>query len=84
MRPGEECSIHVGPGEVGFLEMRFVQSRFFQVCLDEVGLLQVRLAQVGSREQNCRGSALFFSGIFPLFAGEATAQTRERKACRST
>src|SRR5258708_7903075 len=79
MRPGEECSLQAGFTEVGFLEMRFVQRHFFQVCPDEFSPLQVRLAQIGSREQTCRGSALFFSGLIPLFAGEAAAQTRQWK-----
>src|SRR2546430_2189882 len=79
MRPGEECSLQVGPGEVGFLEMRVVQRHFFQVCPDEFSLLQVRLAQIGSSEQNCCGSALFCRGIIPLLASEAAAQTRQRK-----
>ena len=79
MCPGEECSLQVGPGEVGFLEMRFVQGHFFQVCPDEFSLLQVRLAQIGSREKNCRGSALFFGSLIPLFAGEAAEQTRQWK-----
>src|SRR5213080_866647 len=77
--PGEECSIQVRTGEVGFLEMRFAQRRFFQVCPDEHSLFQVRLAQINSRQQNYCGSALFFSGLIPLLAGEATAQTRQWK-----
>src|SRR6266567_3661227 len=77
--PGEECSIQVRTGEVGFLEMRFAQRRFFQVCPDEHSLFQVRLAQISSRQQNYCGSALFFSGLIPLLAGEVTAQTRQWK-----
>ena len=62
-----------------FLEMRFVQRHFFQVYPDEHSLLQVRFAQIGSREQNCCLCALFCRGVFPLFAGEATAQASQRK-----
>src|SRR5260370_30192496 len=79
MLPGEEGSLQAGFAEVGSLEMRFVQRLLLQVCPDEFSPLQVRLAQIGSREQNCRGSALFFSGLIPLFAGEAAAQTRQWK-----
>src|SRR5438105_14339743 len=77
--PGEECSIQVCTGKVGFLEMRFAQRRFFQVCPYEHSLFQVRLAQINSRQQNYCGSALFFSSLIPLLAGEATAQARQWK-----
>src|SRR5436853_507500 len=75
----EECSFQVGIGEFCFLEMRFVQRHFFHVGSNELRFLQVRLAQIGSREQNCSGSTLLFSGLIPLFACETTTQTRQRK-----
>src|SRR5437867_4317108 len=79
MCPGEKSSLQAGPGEIGSLEMRFVQRDILQVSPDELSLLQVGLAQVGSREQDCCGSALLCRSLIPLFAGEATAQTRQRK-----
>src|SRR5947208_1645920 len=73
-----------GPLEVGLVEERSlqvspVQKGVFQVGLVEVSPLQVRLAQIGSREKNCRGSALFFSRLVPLFVGEAAEQARQWK-----
>src|SRR5947209_3090458 len=79
MRPGEECSLQAGIGEVSFLEIRFVQRHFFHVGSDEFSLLQVRLAQISSREQDCCTSALFSCGLIPLFAGETTAHSCQRK-----
>src|SRR5438552_2075812 len=75
----EKRSLQVRLVEVRPLQMRFAQRRFFQVCPDEHSLFQVRLAQISSRQQNYCGSALFFSGLIPLLAGEATAQARQWK-----
>src|SRR5438477_395120 len=85
----EECSLQVGLVEVRSLQVRSAQVgllqrgptevAFFQMRFAKVGSLQMCLAQIGSREQNCCGSTLFCRGLIPLFAGEATAQTCQRK-----
>src|SRR5260370_130546 len=79
MRSAESGSLQVGLVEERSLQVGLVQISVLQVGLVEVRLLQVRLPQICSREQNCCGSVLFFSGLIPLCTGEAAAQTRQWK-----
>src|SRR5436305_1922527 len=79
MRSAESGTLQVSLVEERSLQMGLVQRGVLQVGLVEVRPLQVRLAQVSSRKQNCCLCALFCRDVFPLFAGEATAQASQRK-----
>src|SRR5436853_544523 len=74
VRPAQVGILQRGPTEIAFFQVGFAEIRSRQMRL-----VQVRLAQINSRQQNYCGSALFFSGLIPLLAGEATAQTRQWK-----
>src|SRR5947209_1200037 len=79
VRPAQVGILQRGPTEIAFFQVGFAEIRSRQMPLAQVDFFQPSLAQISSRQQNYCGSALFFSGLIPFLACEATAQTRQWK-----